>query len=188
MSERAENPTFYRLVAICVGVIIFGALSLTAAAILENVRFSRAINNLLFLVVKTRQIATAQPTFAIVPGVNITDSLVSAQQVPADIAETPWGDNSTLFSLNNSMMRYEADLPTRDCRRVSLYLLTQHPTNLGLLAIDAQPRPVRATQTTQAWIRIYPESDATKLRSVDMIKSACGIGKTARLGLVFRLR
>jgi hypothetical protein len=188
MSERAENSTFFRLVAFGTILVIGGALFLAGAAILENVRFARATNNILILVNKARQIATTQPTFAIVPGVNIADALLESLQIKPEMLVTPWGDSTSLVSLNNSMMRYEAELPTRNCRRLALYLLAQRPTELGLLTIEAQPRTPRTSQTTPIWVHIFPEPAGGRLRGTDMVVPACGMGETARVGLTFRFR
>lgn len=188
MSERADSSTFFHLVALGTVLVIGSALTLAGAAIWENVRFARATNNILILVSKARQIATTQPTFAIVPGIDIADALMQALQIKPDLLVTPWGEANSLVSLNNSMMRYEAELPTRNCRRLALYLLAQRPTELGLLAIEAQPHTPRTSQTTPIWVRIYPEPAGGRLRGADMVVPACGNGETARVGLTFRFR
>ena len=186
MSLRIRTP-LHTLVAIPVALIVLGALALSVAAVVEELRFIRAADRTLELVSTVRTVAAGQKGFAPTAGEDVWADLEHIGQIFPDPGHpNPWGGEvrMTTAAMNvvgTMAMRIESDVPRHDCRRLALYFLGRQPADLGLLAIEAQP----ATDSKR-WGAIYPLPAGYK--SADLVEAACGQSSYSRLALTFRIR
>jgi hypothetical protein len=181
---RKKSPSLFSMVVGPVGLIIVASFALSAAAVVENMRFIHAADQVLILVSEVRSIAAGQKGFAQNAGEDIWDDLEHVGQIIAPEArKNPWGSDIHAVTVATEAMRIETDLPARDCRRLSLYFLNRQPVELGLLSIQAQSFDY---DNSGNWAQIYPTPIARKNDS--MVETACGTRSRARLALILRVR
>jgi hypothetical protein len=178
---RETPKSLFVICAVLVIAIIAGAFMLSGGAVVENLRFIGATNQILDLVSNVRVVASGQKGFAQAPGEDIWSDLEHAGQVlPTATPLNPWKGELHAVTVANSAMRIETLLPAHDCRRLALYFLGRQPAELGLLSLQAQP------ETESGWSQIYPAAAGYKAET--LAESACGNNKTVRLALIFRIR
>jgi len=179
MSSRNNKISLHNIVAVPVAFIVLGAFAMSIAAVMENVHFINATNQIFSLVSTVRMTTSDQKTFIEMPGEDVWADLERAARIPADTPRTnPWHGNIRILSLSDKAMRIESDLPTHDCRRLVEYFLSHQPADLGLLAIEAQ------SLNNSTWLRLYPLQTAHNY----MTNTACGTSPYARLALIFTIR
>jgi hypothetical protein len=203
MPSQHSRPTLkIFIITIFVIAVVLGAFALSGAAVVENLRFAKAIDQILEPIGLMRSIIEQQPTFSENPGADIWAELARLRRIPSatghvnpwgsdpmslTTAQTmssttghvnPWGSDVHVFAVTNAAIRVESDFPTHDCRRMALYFLNNAPA-FELLAIEAQPFE------QVLWTPIYPmPTNALRDSVVDV---ACGNAPAARLALVFKL-
>ena len=180
ISRRNKTlPTI--LISIPVIIIVAGAFTMSVAAVVENLRFVKAADQILALVGSVRSIASQQSGFAQVPGEDVFGDLEKAgQTIPASSHTNSWHGEIRAVTVAPSAMRIETDLLTRDCRRMALYFLGRKPAELGLLTIEAQA--VDAAVWTPVDLIASPELYE------HLVGSACGKANYARLAVIFRVK
>ena len=178
MSAR-KNKTFLTiLIALPVLLMIAGAFALSVSAVIEDLRFVNATDQILALVGSVRSIASQQSGFAQTPGEDVWNDLEKAGQViQANSRFNPWHGNLRAVTVASAAMRIENDLPTHDCRRLALYFLGRKPSELGLLAIEAQ------ADGAGVWTPL--DLNAPEVAVDRMVGVACGKAKYAHLAVVF---
>ncbi|MDR3425664.1 MAG: hypothetical protein P4M13_11435 [Alphaproteobacteria bacterium] len=153
---------------------------MSATAVIENVRFTRAAGQILWLVGSVRTAAIEQKNLTFAAGDDIWTDLIRAGQIDSLTSQiNPWNGMVRAVATADGAMRVESDLPPHDCRRLILYFLRRQPAELGLLSIEAQ------AATDIAWTAVYPPPPT---QQDDGTQQACGNAENARLALVFRIR
>jgi hypothetical protein len=179
MALRNTKITLHGIVAIPVAFIVLGAFALSIAAVIENLHFINATNQILSIVSTVRSLTAGQSSFAQTPGEDIWAALEhSGQIISSPSHPNPWHGEMRIITISNSAMRIESDLPTHDCRRLALYFLQHQPTDLGLVTIEAQ------SFTDALWTPIYPGLTADE----HITQQACGKPPYSRLALIFKIR
>jgi hypothetical protein len=179
MPLRPTKFSLHTLVAIPVAAIVLGALAMSIAAVIENVHFINATNQILGVVGSVRTIAAGQASFAQTPGEDVWADLERLGQIAATSTHpNPWHGDVQIKTVSNAAMRIESVLPTHDCRRMAIYFLEHQPTDLGLISMDAQ------SVNNRDWMAIYP-AVTLPVRVADL---ACGRMPYARLALTFTIR
>ena len=180
MPAQNKKSIFTPLLTLFVAMIAIGGFSLSAMAIVEDLRFAKATDRVLWMVGLVRTVVGQLPNFAQNPGEDLWKDLVGVGQIPASTGHTnPWQGDMRASTVAGSQMRIENDLPTRDCRRMALYFLAHQPSELGLTSIEAQ------TFDSAVWAQIYPLPTESYSHTVE---NACGRATFARLALVFRVK
>ena len=182
MSVRKNISYLYPIVSIPVILIILGSFALSGAAVMENLRFINATNQVLELVSLVRQMSGAQKnsTFFQNPGEDIWADLEGMGQIVSpDRRVNPWKGDIRAVTVAPGAMWIESPMPTHDCRRLALYFMERSLTELGLVAIKAR------SPDAQNWGQIYPPGAEARGRETEM---TCGTDPLARLALVFKLR
>jgi len=181
MSLQKNQPFIQTLIVTTIAIIVLGAFSMSIAAFMENLRFVKANNQILWLVSMVRSIAAQQKGFGQNQGEDIWGDLIGAGQIdPSFSHANPWRGEVRAITVANMAMRIENDLPTHDCSRIALYFLGHQPSELGLMQIEGQ------AVGDNTWLPIYPLSSGIGARHAAEI--ACGRGTYARLALIFRVR
>jgi len=181
MSARNNKTLLTILIAIPVVLIIAGAFALSISAVVENVRFINATDQILSLVSSVRSIAVQQSGFAQTPGEDVWGDLEKAgQTIKASDHFNPWQGEMRAVTVAPAAMRIENDLLTHDCRRLALYFLSQKPAELGLLAVEAQ------AIGSSVWTSV--DLNATETIRDALVGNACGKARFARLAVVLRVK
>jgi hypothetical protein len=179
MSSRNNKTLLTILVACPVVLIIAGAFTLSATAVIEELRFVNASDQIMDLVDSVHFISAQQSGFAQTPGEDVWNDLAKAGQlVMPDSRINPWRGDMRAVTVPVGAMRIENDLPTHECRRLARYFMEHRPS--GLLAIEAQ------SVETSSWAPIYP---VTGTANPDwLVGTACGTAKYARLAVILRVK
>jgi len=162
-----------------VALVCAGALVLSISAMLENLRFISATNNLSAAVMTARLFAKEQRARAFGAGEDILAVLVETKQLPSAFDKNPWMGNMRITAVDNASMTVENEMPAHACRRMALYLLGRKPAELGLSSMSARP------DQASDWTFIYPKPDA---EAEFAARAACGKKGAAQLALVFKIR
>jgi hypothetical protein len=180
MSWQNNKVFLHGFITLPVALIIIGAFTVAAAAVIENLRFIRTTNQILSFVALTRSMVVQQSGFAQNPGEDVWVALEHAGQVPPGASHlNAWHGDMRATVLTASAMRVENDLPTHDCRRLAIYFTEHDPAGLGVLAIEGQ------STATNIWATIYPSPAVAHGKAAE---TACGNAPYARLAFVFKLR
>ncbi|MDX2028394.1 MAG: hypothetical protein SFW62_07140 [Alphaproteobacteria bacterium] len=171
------------VVLVPVAAIILGALVIAGTAMLENVRFARATEQILGLTAIAHDFAKRDRNFATQPGEDLLKSLSNAGRVqgvidgkPALLAN-PWRMPVKMSAMLASVMRLETTVPTRDCRRLAMFLVKNG------VALDVRALEAHSNNTT--WQRFYDRTkDVVDEKAID---AACGRSDEAVLAVVFFL-
>ena len=179
MFKQKNRLQLYVLTHIPVILIILGALAVSGEALFENFRFITATNELSTVINAMRSYAKEQRTLSFNPGEDILGNMINLAQIPASAHTNPWGGDVRAIAVANMEMRIESDVPSRDCRRIALYLLGRKPVELGLLSMEAQ------SSREAAWMPIYPVPD---IGAGAAAQNSCGNANDSHLALVFKIR
>ncbi|MDR3450137.1 MAG: hypothetical protein P4M15_10400 [Alphaproteobacteria bacterium] len=183
MSPSKNNLPLHLRIALPVALVVIGALVLSGAAVMENLRFMHATEQTFRFVDLARSQAAIQKDFAANANEDIFADLQHfGQIVPPTSYVNPWGGQIRATTLSNMLMRFESDVPTHDCRRLALDFIGRNPVGLGLLAIEAQP-----VVQGGAWSGIYASPQPAG-HPGGIVRMACGNAPYARLALIFRMR
>ncbi len=175
------------LVATPLAIVVLLAIWLAAASVTENMRFARATDQILGLIVVMRDHAVRDKNFATQPGEDAL-MVVGRAALVADVAlngttailANPWQGDLRAVTFGPSVVRLETEVPVRDCRRLALFFVKEAET-LGFQAMEAREGMVGA------WRRFFDGSQIPTLDSRP-IEAACGRMPQTTLALVFRLR
>jgi hypothetical protein len=179
MPPHKKRPHLYYFIRALVASAILGALGVSIASVLENLRFSEATSEILWFARTVRSFANAQQTLSFAPGQDVWDSMVQAKQISASTRKhNPWNGEFGAVAIPNAMMRVETtNIPTHDCRRLALYF-SQSKVPEFLIAIDIQ------SDQDPAWYAVYPPPLADQVSTVE---ATCGTGRTAQMDFVFKI-
>jgi hypothetical protein len=164
--------------------VIAGALWLAASAAYENIHFVRTTGQILSLIAIARDDAAKEPAFGRA-GEDLMESLLRRGQIPGVRAEAvsapgnAWGGAIRAEIVSPTVMRFETDLPTRDCRRLALFF-GKDAADLALLSMEARDQ-------NGPWRQFYDQSSNQQL-GPSAADAACGWGEHATLALTLRLR
>ncbi len=176
-----RQKRLYLAALILVSFICMGAMILAVRAMIENLHFISATNNLSAIVVTVRLYVKEQKTRSFSAEEDILSKMIEVKQLPSAFATNPWGGGLRVLAVDNQSMRIETDVPEHACRRMALYLLGRRPAELGLLSVEA-----RVGQLDEA-VSIYPKPDA-EVEAEAIVQKACGNKGAAQLALVFKIR
>jgi len=179
MPTQNKSPSFVRSITLIVAVIVLSGLTLSGLALRENLRFSMAVSQILWIVESIRSLAGQQANFASTANEDLLKDLAGAGQIQSNEGRVnPWQGILSAVAVTPSVMRIETDLPTRDCRRIASYFFSRQPDQIGIISMQVQAFDAR-------WTEIYPVSPAAFPRLVD---GACGKAPTARFAMVFKVK
>jgi hypothetical protein len=180
MFSLKNRSHLFGFVFVPVVLIILGAFALSAAAIIENMRFVGGTSQVLKHVETIRSFAKEQKTFFLNPGEDVWARMIQVGQISTSAAHTnPWGGELRLIAASETELRIENDLPSQDCRRMTLYFLGSDPVKNGLMLVEA-----RSDQDEQ-WSTIYPSPDTGR---VSVVEASCGVTRHSQLVFVFRIK
>lgn len=171
------------LILVPVGVIVIGAVAVAGLAMVENIRFARATEQVLGVATMAHNLAITDRNFAAQAGEDLVRALARVGYVrgvtdgqPSTLTN-PWLKPIRLTAMLPSIMRLETDLPTRDCRRLAMFFIK----NSGAARVR-----VLEARAGNLWKRFYdslkPPPDE---KAVD---AACGRADEATLAVVFVLQ
>lgn len=163
---------------IFVALVCAGALALSVRAMVENLRFISATNNLSAVVMTARLFAKEQRARTFGAGEDILAVLAEAKQIPATFDKNPWMGSVRIAAVDNVSIRIENEMPAHACRRMALYLLGRNPADLGLTLMEARKGEANSSL-------VYPKAD---VEAEFAAQKACGKKGTALLTLVFKIR
>jgi len=179
MPSRKNRSQLYAFVLVPIVLILLGAFALSAASVFENMRFAKATTQILSFVRMIRSFAGEQKTFSLNSGEDAWAVMVRLGQISATTKPVnPWGGDIRATAAQGGAVRVETDLPSQDCRRIALYFLGLHPSELGLLSVEAQ------SDQDATWSVVYPSPAAEQ---VVRTESSCGTTTHSRLALVFKI-
>jgi len=168
-------------------IVVFAGIWVSTTAIIENARFAHATDQILHLVVIMRNISAADKRFATHPGDDLLAGLEHAGLLtevsggnPSTL-ENPWKGSITSTATTSSTARIETIMPTRDCRRLSLFF-AHNGADLGLRLMEA-----REERTDTIWHRFYDHTSDLATLGNQPVEVACGQFPRATLALVFQL-
>jgi hypothetical protein len=168
---------------------IAAALWLSGSAAYENVHFVHTTGTILNLVSIAREDAEKDPSFGLVVGSDLIGELQSRGQLPgqqggtAQPAAMPynaWNGPIRASFTSNTVMRFETDLPTHDCRRLALFF-GKDAADLSLLSMEAR-------ELNGPWRKFYDQATSVQAPNFSSADAACGFGEKATLALNLRLR
>jgi len=179
MSTQNKSPSFVTIITLLVAVIVLSGMTLAGLALRENLRFSMAISQILWIADSVRSLAAQQANFAPTLNEDLLNDLAGAGQIQANEDRVnPWHGSISAVAVSRTVMRIETDLPTRDCRRLASYFVSHQPADMGLTSMQVQAFDA-------SWMEVYPFSPAAYPR---IFNGACGNASTARFAMVFRLK
>lgn len=180
MPASKNKPHIYTFVLVPVTLLILGALGLSVASILENMRFSKATAQVLWFSGVVRSFVSQQGTSFLTPGENVWTSMVSAGQIPETTEQiNAWNGRFRAIAQTNATLRIETEVPPPTCRRMVWHFIGMPPQSVNILSIAARETP------SMPWSVLYPtdpEERATR------IKSSCGNKGLSHLAFVFRIQ
>ena len=181
MPSRKRQSLLFKAVVVPVVLIVLGAFALSAMSVFENFRFVNATSQILSFVKTVRTFLTEQKTFSLAIGEDVWASMVRVQQIPQAASPlNPWGARIRATVVTASEMRIESDIPSQDCRRISLYFVELGPEEIGLTSIQAQ------AEQSATWYIVYPPPSAAQ--QVDAAEASCGPGGQSHIALIFKMR
>jgi hypothetical protein len=169
----------YFMFAVPVGLAIFLAVWLTAAAAYENVKFARCTDQMYSLIEMARGEASKEAGFGGGTGEDLVDDLVRRGQLPAPPVND-WSGALRAQVPVPPFMRIEADVPAAACRRLAL--------EFGKDANPADPIKMEAREENGKWTAIYDSSAYRKGLDYRLATAACGEGSYATFALTIALR
>jgi len=172
------------LFSLAVSILIAAAIWAAAAAIVENIRYGKATDQILEILADGRALAARDPGFAQQPADDVVARLTSAGLLlkPAGDSinlQNPWQHTLSLQTVQASRLRIDNLVPAQDCRRLAHFFMANFK-EIGLKALLAHPPTAAAPQ---------PFFDDTQpAATVEAVATACGQEPLAYLTLDFSLR
>ena len=180
MPSREYHSRLFRVALVPVALIVLGAFALSAAAILENLRFAGATSQILGFVRMVRLFVNEQKTYSLGMGEDVWATMVRVQQIPESVAQVnPWGGKIRVIATSTTEMSFESDLPAQDCRRMVLYFGGLDSEKSGIISIAAR------SDLAPTWSVVYP---APADKQVATAEESCGPTKRSYLALVFKVK
>jgi hypothetical protein len=182
-----QRPFLKALVLFPTAVVILAAIGTSGAAIIENIRFARATDQILRLVATTHDVALTDKNFASQPNEDLLGELVHGGLISGAIAgrpvtlHNPWNGTVTSMAMAPSVMRIETNMPARDCRRLALFFV-KNGTDLGLNFMETHE------DAGKTWHRFYDRASGLLAPSNQPVEAACGTAPQVTLALAFLLR
>jgi hypothetical protein len=190
-SLRRRGISFWRsmaifIVSVIVVVLVMLSLWVSIGAIIEKVKISRGMSQVIDVVDMSRRVATAEHDFGSIRE-DILVRLARMKQIQAAGDDTnglrtlvnPWGGTLTAVTVPINLFRVETVVPSRVCKRM-INLLTENPNSLGIKQIDAKG-------SDEALRQIYSEAMRDNLTR-DEISAGCHSDQLVILDLTFTLR
>ncbi len=178
MSVQKTRSPLYDLLFIVLAFVILGALTLSVASILENLRIARASAQFSRFVETVRVYAVAHPTYVFVPGKDVWALMVQDGRISASAAASnPWDGRVSAYAVSPTQIRVETDLPSQSCRRLALLMLEENYTNL--LSIEAHPDP------NTEWAFIFP---APAVGIEKGVAKACGFRHRSQMAMIYKIK
>jgi len=167
------------ILVIPVTAAIIGSLWVTAAAAYENVKFARGADQMLALIASARDAAAKDARFGQQPNEDVISDLIRLGQYTARPSNV-WDGAIRATAGSPSMMRIEADLPSRACRRLAAFF--------GREASEVALQKIEARGWDGVWRQIYNAPHSPSGPSMLDIDVACGSGDNTVLALTLQLR
>jgi hypothetical protein len=186
LSSDVSSGLFLRkLVFLLIALIVVISLWITAAAVVENIRFAQATDQILHLIATARDFASTNKNFAAQPGQDLLKELVRAGNGEGVIDGQPamlknsWNGYVTATASAPSTMRVETDIASRDCRRMALFFL-KNGRDLGLNMMEANQ------DTPPLWRQFFNQKGMSSSGN-QSVEVACGESSHVTLALGFLL-
>jgi hypothetical protein len=175
------------VVSISVTVLIVVSLWVSVSAIVEKVKISRGMSQIIDVVDLSRRVAGAEHSFGSAGPEDILVRLARLQQIQivGDNSQglrtlvNPWGGTLVATTLPDNLFRVETVVPSRVCMRI-IDLLLQNRNPLGVRQIDAKGGDESRRQ-------VFADS-RHGLLSGDEIAAGCRSDQLVILDLTFPLR
>lgn len=191
-SLRRRGISFWRslaifIVSVIVVVLVMLSLWVSIGAIIEKVKISSGMSQVIDVVDMSRSAAAAEHSFGTAGREDILVRLVRMKQIQAAGDDNnglrtlvnPWGGTLTAVTVSGNLFRVETVVPSRVCKRM-ISLLTENTNSLGIRQIDAKGSDEALRQIYSAAMR----DNLTK----DEISAGCHSDQLVILDLTFILR
>ncbi len=184
---KNQGQILKAIVLVPTAVAVLAAIWVSTSSIIENIRFARATDQILHTVSVLREVAATDKNFATHPGEDLLVGLGQAGLLAGVMGGTPatlensWKGTVISNVVTASTARIEAVMPTRDCRRMSLFFV-RNSADLGLNLMEAREN------SGGIWHRFYDRAVDASIPGNAPVEAACGQDSRATLALIFQLR
>ncbi|MFY9288871.1 MAG: hypothetical protein WAO98_10270 [Alphaproteobacteria bacterium] len=167
-------------IIIPVVAIIIMATVITAASVLENIRFARATDQILSLVGTARDYTVHEKNFGLEVNEDLIASLIRNGQLPQIPIINPWKEEVKARITSPSVMRLEITVPVHECRRLAFFFLKD--------AVALRLKLMEAREGNSGVLRRFYDSSLPVLADPKPVEAGCGETPQATLLLSFNLR
>jgi hypothetical protein len=184
--KRPFDAFLRKSILLPMAVIIAGALWVTAAAMIENIRFAQATDQVLLIVGRARELASLNKNFAATPGEDLLTELARISGISGVTEGHPstlmnaWDGTMTAKATAPLTMRLETDMPVRDCRRMAIFFI-KNGEGLGLNMMET------SQDASGLWRQFYNRKGMSSSDSTS-IEVACGDSARVVLAMIFTLK
>jgi hypothetical protein len=167
-----------------VSFVILLAIWVAAAAIVENIKFGKATDQILDIMTSARTLAVRDPAFAQQTSedamLRLTGAGLLRPEPTGPAFHNPWKFDIRAVTTGASQMRLETTVPVHECRRIAHFFL-DNAKELGLKGGEAMTNP-------QSLPRRFYSDPPARMPSAEEVAAACEDRFTVVLALTFNLR
>ena len=162
-----------------IATIIVGTFVIAVMSTMENKRLMDGTNVILSVPKAVGTFMKNHPTASFLPNDNILDLLSADKLFPEQPLFTPWGGKIQATAFDDRSFRVYTMVPPSTCRKLSLYFGKYDFSDMGLVAMYANP------QYTNTWATTF---STTKRETPVKIESACGAGTNTNVAIEFSFK
>ncbi len=182
---RQERIVVLLMSGIILGVVFIG-LWVTLGAAAENVRQSRALQQIIEIVYATRQISTEDQSFESKGHDDLLKVLEDRSFIKTNaeiqgirVMANPWGNAVVAVSTPGGKIRLESIVPPHACQRIIEFF----GKNSASLLVDS----IEVKGWNNSWRQVFNKSNGGKI-SNKQINAGCNDTVSADVALVFEIR